>query len=97
MVSIKNGVKLSQMLRGSWGSHDMQCERGPGNARWISGLFMGALGAVEGKEGPATEAACELLPGFYALMNLPLKNRDIRDRIPVSLCTASLSLSSWKT
>lgn len=97
MVSIKHGVKLSQMLRGSWGSRDMQWKGGSGNAGRISGLFMGALGAEEGKTGPASEAACELLPGFYALMNLPLKNWDIRDRIPASPCNTSSSLSSWKT
>lgn len=94
MVSIKHGVKLSQMLRGGCGSGDMQCEGGTGNAECISGLFMGALGAAEGNAGAAAAAASELLPGLYALMNLPLKNRDIRDRILQSLEPTSLSLVS---
>lgn len=98
MVSIKHGVKLSQMFRGGCGSGDMQCEGGTGNAECISGLFMGALGAVEGNAGAAAAAAAsELLPGLYALMNLPLKNWDIRDRILQSLEPTSLSLASWKT
>lgn len=64
MVSIKHGVKLSQMLRGSCRSGDMQCEGGTGNAECISGLFMGALDAVEGNTGAAAVTASELLPGF---------------------------------
>lgn len=64
MVPIKHGVKLSQMLRGGCGSSDMQCEGGTGNAECISGLFMGALGAVEENVGAAAAAAGELLPGF---------------------------------
>lgn len=64
MVSIKYGVKLSQMLRGGCRSSDMQCEGGTGNAKCISGLFMGALGAVEGNAGADAAAASELLPGF---------------------------------
>ena len=93
MVSIKHGVKLSQMLRGGCGSGDMRCEGGTGNAECISGLFMGALGAAEGNAGAAAAAATRL----YALMNLPLRKRDIRDRILLSLEDTSLSLASWKT
>lgn len=48
------------MLRGGCGSSDMQCQGGTGNAECISGLFMGALGAVERNMGAATD----LLPGF---------------------------------
>lgn len=61
MVSIKHAVKLPQMLRGGCRSTDTQCEGGPGNAECISGLFMGALGAVERNMGGA---ATDLLPGF---------------------------------
>lgn len=64
MVSIKHDVKLSQMLRGGCRSSDIQREGGTGNAECISGLFMDALGAVEGNEGAAAPAASELLPGF---------------------------------
>lgn len=60
MLSIKHAIKLSQMLRGGCGSSDMQCQGGTGNAECISGLFMGALGAVERNMGAATD----LLPGF---------------------------------
>ena len=63
MVSIKHGVKLSQMLRGGCGSCDMQCEGGTGNAECISGLFMGELGALEGNARAAATVS-ELLPGF---------------------------------
>lgn len=56
MVSIKHGIKLSQMLSGGCRSSDMQCKVETGNAKCISGLFMGALGAVEGNAG-ATAAA----------------------------------------
>lgn len=56
MVSIKHGIKLSQMLSGGCRSSDMQCKVGTGNAKCLSGLFMGALGAVEGNAG-ATAAA----------------------------------------
>lgn len=94
MVPIKPCLKLSQMLRGSFRSSDMQLKGGSGNAVCISGLFMGALGSMEGNTGPATGAA----PRLYALMNLPLKKRDIRDRILPSPCDASLSsCTSWKT
>lgn len=72
MVSIKHGVKLSQMLRGGCGSGDMQCEGGTGNAECISGLFMGALGAAEGNAGAAA-AASELLPGFMLWWTYPWK------------------------
>lgn len=60
MLSIKHAIKLSQMLRRGCGSSDMQCQGGTGNAECISGLFMGALGAVERNMGAATD----LLPGF---------------------------------
>lgn len=97
MVSIKRGIKLSQMLRGGCRSGDMQCEGGIGNAKCISGLFMGALGAVEGNAWAVVSTVGELLPRLYALMNLPLKKRDIRDRTLPSLEDTSLSLASWKT
>lgn len=70
MVSIKHRVKLSQMLRGGCGSGDMQCEGGTGNEECISGLFMGAIDAVEGNTGAA---ASELLPCFMLWWTYPWK------------------------
>lgn len=81
------------MLSGGCRSSDMQCKVETGNAKCISGLFMGALGAVEGNAG-----CCQLATTrFYALMNLPLKQRDISDCTLRSLEDTSLSLASWKT
>lgn len=57
MVSIKHGIKLSQMLRGGCRSGDMQCKGGTGNAKCISGLFMGALGAVKWNAGATATAS----------------------------------------
>lgn len=75
MVSIKHGLKLSQMLSRGWVSSDMQCERGTGNAECISGLFMGALGAAEGNARAVAAAANELLPGFMLWWTYPWKTR----------------------
>lgn len=84
------------MLRGGCGSGDMQCEGGTGNAECISGLFMGALGAAKGNAGAAAAVVADATR-LYALMNLPLKSWDIRDRVLLSLEDTSLPLASWKT
>lgn len=105
MVSMKHGGKLSQMLGRGCGSGDMWCEGGTGTAECISGLFMGALGSGvpwRGTQGPlsdtvAAAAASGLLLGLYALMNIPLQNLDICDRILYSTEGAFSSLDSWKT
>lgn len=74
--SIKHGIKLYQMSRGGCWSSDMQCEAGTGNANCISGLFIGALGAVEGNVGGCSCCCCcqEATAQLYALLSLPLKS-----------------------
>lgn len=98
MVSINPGVKLSQMLRGGRGSGDMRFKGGTGNAECISGFFMGALGDVEEKMRGLPAQRCRWATArLYALMNLPLKNQDIPDRIVLRLEDTSLLLACWKT
>lgn len=69
-------------------------EGGSGNAKCISGRFMGALGAAEGNGEGGPPPAATATAALYALMDLPLKKRDIRDRAPPGSEDASLSLTS---